>query len=341
MRKKRKKRERLILIILILLLLIFSPPALALWKSFAFLGNIFLQEEYKPLKSIEIQKIEVSYKSGERDFIADIYLPNKESKKAVVIYVPLARGTRGDPTLINLAETFAKLNVLAFVPFEKEKIIGLIDEEDIEDAVSAFLFLQNFTDAEKIGFFGISYGVGPVIAASADERIKDDVAFIFSLGGYYDLKNLIEFAFTGRFEYGGIKEKFEPDSYTKEVLQTSLTELTEFVAEEETFEEFFAELPAEVKEKIERLSPKNYVRKLNPDTKIFIIHSPTDTLVPYTESLRLYDSLSEEQKKQTKIGIMDTFGHAVPQKLTLQTLFSTYIPNLGKFLPIIYSFMLI
>ncbi|MBU2496502.1 MAG: prolyl oligopeptidase family serine peptidase [Nanoarchaeota archaeon] len=356
MRKVIEKRIIFILLVLIILLLIFSPHVLALWKSFALIGNIFFQGDNKPLKG-EIQKIEVSYKSGEKEFIADIYLPKTQAKKAVIIYSPLVRDAREDVALINLAETFAKLDILAFIPFEKEKEYGLISEDDVEDVVSAFLFLKNFTkedDIDNMGIFGISYGIGPVLAASTDERIKDDVKFIFSLGGYYDLKNLIKFASTKSFEYGEIKGEFEPNPYTKEVMQISLLEFTKedkygnlsvynilSNKEAEKFEELYKDLSIELKENIEEISPKNYIDKLNPNIKIFIIHSPTDNYVPYTESLRFYDSLSEEQKKHTKIAIMGTFGHAVPEELNLQTLFSIYIPNLGKLLLITYNFILI
>lgn len=365
----KKKRIIFVVFVLVILLLIFSPPALALWKSFALIGNIFLQEEYKPLKGIEVEKIEVNYKSGEKEFVADVYLPNSPTKNAVIIYTPLVGEAREDIALTNLAETFAKLGILAFIPFEKEKKYGLVNEEDIEDVISAFLFLKNFTQTENIGIFGISYGTGPVIAASTDERIKQDVKFIFSLGGYYDLKNLIKFASTESFEYGEIKGKFEPHPYVKQIMQTSLIEFTkekellysaikgdeeieklnkESLAiynilsnkEEEKFEELYTELPAELKEEMEKLSPKNYINKL-PETKIFIIHSPTDDYIPYTESLRFYDSFSEEQKRQTKIAIMSTFGHAVPKKLNLQTLFSIYLPNLRKLLLITYNFMIV
>lgn len=72
-------------------------------------------------------------------------------------------------------------------------------------------------------------------------------------------------------------------------------------------------------------------------TKAFILHSASDDLVPYTESLRLNDILAK--RWPTQLTIIRGFDHVLPPGLTLDTLLRVYAPNAWAIFAFIYQFV--
>ena len=58
---------------------------------------------------------------------------------------------------------------------------------------------------------GISYGVGPMLLAAADARVRDRVNVIVSFGGYGDLRAVLLFLLTGYYDYGAEEGYLRPD----------------------------------------------------------------------------------------------------------------------------------
>ncbi len=261
-----------------------------------------------------------------------LYRPKSLSQKpqtVMVINSPFIEKGLDDPRLVNLAQTFARAGFVVAVPLaDKNRLV--ISKKDIEDVVATVLFLKEKPEfnAATFGLFGISYGNGPVIAAAADERIRELVRFIISFGGYYDLQNTLEFIQTGRYAYKDIQGVLEPDPYTRKVLDATLDY---YQTDEETFRHGsqFAELKRE-------LSPSVLIDQLTAD--FFITHSTDDPYIPYTESIQLADALLDRGIPVT-FSLTGIFEHGTYKKLNLENIRRLYLPTVADFYSFIYTLL--
>lgn len=70
-------------------------------------------------------------------------------------------------------------------------------------------------DPAKIGLFGISYAAGLALIAASRDEIAQKLAFIVSLGGYYDLRNPIQYVLTGTYQLNGKVVRLEPHPWAR------------------------------------------------------------------------------------------------------------------------------
>jgi hypothetical protein len=307
---------------------------LAIESLFVTLNVLFPGGNWRPLNWIteepmrEIKEI----KSFEgRTLTLYLYLPqNKKPKTGVVFYTPLIGQGPQDSRLVNLAETFSREGMLIVIPWRKEEQ-KVVTPKDIDDVISTSLFLLNHPDFQikKIGLVGFSYGSSPVIIAAGDERIKKKVAFLVSFGGYYDLKNVVQFLQTGNFSYKNIKGKAEPHDYGIYIFKNTLEY---YKMEKENFLE-----RVEFEELRRALSPAYHLEKIK-DIELFIIHSTDDRYIPYTESLRLKDARSKESK--THLILTEIFEHGDYKPFTLRNILILYLPTFFEFYKMFYLILL-
>lgn len=320
-------------IILIVVLSQISPVSVRL-KTLGVAINLLIPEgNWRPLEiftSAPVREEHIIESPSGRTLTAHLYRPKsllQKAPSAMVIYTPFAGGGLDDPRLINILKTFAQAGFITAIPWRTEDAL-VVSEKDIDDIVSTVNFLkqQQSLGISSFGILGISYGAGPAIAAAHEPEIKDLVRFIISFGGYYDLENTLDFIFTGSFEYKDASGKLEPDPYTYEVLEKTLAH---FGLKRERLKN-----SPEFQKTRERISPRHIVGQTRAE--YFIMHSTNDTLIPYTESMRLSDAL-KEKGASVHFALVSAFEHGVYKKLNFENFRRYYLPSFRDFYNFLYA----
>lgn len=290
--------------------LLHTPPLAIHFKATALAINVLIPKgSWRPLQwatwKPTTQDTELMSESG-RILEMRIYRPQdavgrapRRSSAGVIIYTPFIGGGVGDERLVNLAETFARAGFTVATPVPRIKDRAISDR-DIADILAATKLLLK--EVPAVGLFGISYGNGPVFATAA--RLGNQVPFIVSLNGMYDLQHLVDFIETGNFSYQNISGHVDPHPYTKEVLDTTRRS---------------SNSPDQLRQ---TLSPATYVSTIT--SEVFIIHSTADQFIPYTESLRLYDAL--QQRTPTHLVLTDVIEHGTYRALSWENTRRSYLP---------------
>lgn len=130
----------------------------------------------------------------------DLYTPT-EAIKGRMIFVPgLVADGRHDPRVIAFAETLARAGYLTLVP-QTTAFDGLkANPGDIQSLSDAATWLAD-TDfpnipKTKIGIAALSYMAGPSLLAASRAPLNDKVAFVFFIGGYYAMTDVLRFVTT-------------------------------------------------------------------------------------------------------------------------------------------------
>jgi dienelactone hydrolase len=133
----------------------------------------------------------------------DLYTPT-EAIKGRMIFVPgLIADARRDPRVIAFAETLARAGYLTLVP-QTTAFDGLkANPGDIDTISDAATWLADTdfpnTPKTKIGIAALSYMAGPSLIAASRAPVNDKVAFVFFIGGYYSMTDVIRFVTTRKF----------------------------------------------------------------------------------------------------------------------------------------------
>ena len=345
-----------------------APAAAAVRALLLVVHFTFPQSPLQPLEIVTgppvVTEMEFLSTSG-RNVSADLYLPaGNKVRRAAVLYCPLASMGIKDPYIVRIAEGLARSGTATLVP-KAQRSPGEppLDTGDTEDVISSVRCLQEQPSVNgiKVGLMGISYGSSPVLRAASRPELAGRVECVFSLGGCFDLKNVLKYAVTGNFEYGSTSGTQKPREYVRTVLiKTILAELkgtgffSEYAQHPEklflnnrevpgdvpaeaaallrlisardsvSFENEYRRLPHRVRRKFAALSP--YPVLGNIHTRVILLHSQDDPYIPFTESMRLYDSL--RGRVPVTLGVFDILDHTVPKEITWENLVSSYIPGL-------------
>jgi predicted esterase len=301
---------------------IFSPPITNRLNALSVTFNLLVPAgNWRPLElftEAPAKKLQAIQSASGRALDIHIYTPIHKADTAMIIYTPFIGGGLDDPRLVNLAKTFSRAGFIVAIPARKEETL-IVSQKDVIDIISTATFLKNEIDIRKIGFFGISYGNGPVIVASTNPQIKDLVNFVVSFAGYYDLQNALDFIRTGEFSYQNIRGKIEPHDYAKEILGKTIAS---YNMREEEF------VKSEAWNRLRKeLSPAEFINEIKAE--FFITHSTDDQFIPYTESLRLADALRD--KMPVWLALNTAFEHGSYKKLSLENLRQHYFPSFISF----------
>lgn len=256
--------------------------------------------------------------------------------------------------------------------------ISAHDVDEIQAAFEHFLQMENYLLKDSCGLFGFSYGAGPTIIAACRPKIRDKVRFVVSFGGYYDLKNVLSFIGTGHFEFAGKKFFRPPQEYGKWVFLANNLELVrsekdrsilreiakiklkdekaplgQFLRElgnegqdilallshtdpKET-EAIIKRLPLSIQHELEVLAVKTALPNLRAD--IILVHGEDDDLIPFTETLRLAQSIPDPKRAYWKI--IRTFTHVDHERypLNFKNLFAFYLPEAWKMFALVNQLM--
>ncbi len=279
--------------------------------------------------------------------------------------------------LVLLANNLARAGLLVLVPdFEGMKTLR-IRLSDAEDILQSFLYLNRAKQAGPGGgMMGISFGAGPMLLAAADPRIRDKVGVVATFGGYYDLRAVMSFALTGAYEYGGDQGYVRPGSSLRWVFAYKNLDLLhssddrmkfrkiiekrnhyEIAAAEslakslgpegralhsflvntdrERFALLYENLPLPVREYVYQLSPSRAIKYIT--ASFIVIHAIDDYSVPYSESMRLADTVND--KDRVHLALLPQFMHGEPIKPSIGTLYQRYVLGGWRLFSAIYKLL--
>jgi pimeloyl-ACP methyl ester carboxylesterase len=149
----------------------------------------------------------VTFTADGQEHVADLYLPGRAPAPPAMrmVVVPgLSPEGRDDPRLVALARSLARVRFAVLVP----EVPGLrrlqAGPEDVADIAAA---IRHFADRPlpvpapegAVGLVAVSYAVGPALVAALDPPVAEDVAFLVSIGGYYDIVSAITYVTTGYY----------------------------------------------------------------------------------------------------------------------------------------------
>jgi len=135
-----------------------------------------------------------------RAVTGDLYVPAGPIRGRIVFLPGLVTGARTDPRVVAFAQTLARAGFLTFVPATPAFQSLQASPEDITAVGDAAAWLGSAEVAGaprgRIGIAALSYMSGPALLAAARAPANEQVAFVFFIGGYYAMDDVIRFVTT-------------------------------------------------------------------------------------------------------------------------------------------------
>ena len=333
------------------------PP----WQSEAalFLEDLAVGNEDSRLKSRTPTPslLSVDYQIMGHEYQADLYQPGEAPLAGIVLIPGAAEHGRDDPRLIAFANTLARSRFIVLVP-EISNLRNLkIRAEDSQVIMNAFSYLisrPEFPVDAQAGIGAFSYAVGPALLAALKPIVRDRVNFILSVGGYYDVEQVITFFTTGYFIYKQEWRFLEPNEYGKWVFVISNVDRLSNSTDKDIFYkiaqrkinntnapigDLVADLTDEANSILALLQNKNPERTLSLITnlpnairndlhalnisnkdltqlkaRLILLHGTDDNIIPFTESIALSSAIANDQ---ADLFLIDGLAHVNvhPEKL--------------------------
>ncbi|GIW07111.1 MAG: alpha/beta hydrolase [Dehalococcoidia bacterium] len=274
----------------------------------------------------------------------DLYLPALARRSpAVIVVLGVYPAPLDDPAVRRLGDGLARTGLVVLVPESPRLRAGHIVPEEVDVLVGAFEALrrQPEVDPGRVGFLGLSVGGGLALLAAADERIAPDVAFVQTVGGFADARDVLrQIGSATTLEPG--RPTWQPSdlaivAYRRQLIdavpvpsdrdaleaaylsadpipvesgrQSPAGQLVQRLIEERdpaTVDSLIGDLPVEALARLHRLSPLERVGAIR--APVFIMHDVNDPFVPVSESRRLAAALGERAHFRE----YQLFAHVVP-----------------------------
>ena len=204
-----------------------SDAALALEDIAAGSGGSRLKD-----KTPRPERRSIEFNIEGRAYQGDLYLSSQGTKAGIVLVPGVVPRGNDDSRIVALANPLARLQFAVLVPDLHGPRHYRVRAHDIREVADAFRHLRSREDLVplgRVGIAGFSYGAGPVLLAALEPDIRDEVDFVVTLGGYYNLHSIVTYFTTGYFktEPGGDWQYLQPSPYNKWVFTLSNADLVE------------------------------------------------------------------------------------------------------------------
>jgi dienelactone hydrolase len=217
----------LVLALTAIALALFLPRAL---RSVSFLDGIAGQTASTFVRAFDVGQIDEHVESIDvpgRSLTAKLLLPHREHPSTAIVVIhgfhPL--GT-DDPRFLSFARAAAHAGFAVIAPDFPEMRNFRVDVATVEGAEGALRWALSHPEfGRRIGALGISYGAGPAFIAADHPDLRDRVAFVLSIGGYFDLHDTLRFALTGDFEDDGKTTHERPHPWARLIFALNHAEL--------------------------------------------------------------------------------------------------------------------
>jgi len=147
--------------------------------------------------------------------------------REAIIDVPGAGDSRTVPQLVNLSQALAREGIVVVNVGTPTLFHYQVSARDGEAVVQAFELLEYWpgVDPHRIGI--IAFSVGDLLACvgATDPRIRDRIAFLDFLGGYFDVTSLLRTVGRRAQDVDGQKQTWQPISTTLYVLAKTVSSL--------------------------------------------------------------------------------------------------------------------
>ncbi|MBM3142189.1 MAG: hypothetical protein FJ005_03955 [Chloroflexi bacterium] len=279
---------------------------------------------------------EVTYRCGDKDIVANLYRPNDQRRHSGLILAHGAvEGGKDDPALRLAGGSLARAGYVALVPQLDNLRNFRLHQDDIDALVVSFRYLarQEFSNG-KIGILGICLSAPLALLAATEPSINRDVAVISSWGGFYNINDWLQAVISERYIDEGTAKPWRPRTVLIEETPKWLIELLPNASDRVCIEEMlrgnstdsaksnlspsgqamyelltnrdpervkdlWAQLDPEVQQTLNNLSPHLKIAQLR--TKIAIIHTFTDDVIPWVESCKLAGAIKDGNKIYFKV----------------------------------------
>ncbi|NNC67983.1 MAG: alpha/beta hydrolase [Gammaproteobacteria bacterium] len=320
-------------------------------ESILFLEDLVAGHEKSRLKSHtpKPKQISINYEIKSNQYQADLYIPQESALASIVLIPGVAAQGKEDLRLVAFATTLARSRFMVLVPEISNLRELKIRAEDSRTIIDAFTYLISRPDIPVQGQAGIgafSYAVGPAVLAALDPDVREKIDFILSVGGYYDVEQVITFFTTGYFKNDNGWQYIKPNEYGKWVFVLSNIERLSRQTDKEIFyaiaqrkmdnpnasiEDLTNNLSVEANSILALLKNQNYSETLTLITgipnairadlnalnlsnknlsqlnaKLILLHGIDDDIIPYTESILLSRAVAEGQ---SELFIVDGLAH--------------------------------
>jgi dienelactone hydrolase len=283
-----------------------------------------------------IHVFEVTFGCGDRDIVANLYRPNDKRRHSGLILAHGAiKGGKDDRALRFGGQSLASAGYIALVP-QLENLNRLrLHQDDVDALVAGVRYLseREFCNG-KIGLMGVCLSAPLVFLAAAEPNISRNVAVITCWGGFYNINDWLQAVLALRYIDGGEAKPWKPRDLLIEEAPKWLVELLPDASDraclekllrgnstdslknrlspsgQATYELLTNRDPKRVGELWEKLDPKvrRTLNNLSPhtkiaqhNTKIAIIHTFNDDVIPWVESCKLVDAIDDKNKVYFRI----------------------------------------
>jgi len=281
----------------------------------------------------------------------DIY--EKENARSAVLIVHGVNPTgKNSLDLVRISEALAQVGYRVFVPdFVEMKKVHLQPEEALR-IKSTIQFI-----GQDAGIACFSYGCGPALVAVADPDIRDHVRFVLAFGGYFDIREALEFVVTGpstpiaylKWVYLENNSDLLADEGDRERLRTIAVNrrndansnngptdnlsgdaqalLDIFSAS--TSADFRSRLnaaPETVRRRLDSLSPSKFIEQIR--SPLILVHGVNDPVIPAQQSVEFAAAAREHGLKHS-LTLLRMYGHVNPvlPDIGLTSVFGFYLPE--------------
>jgi hypothetical protein len=267
---------------------------------------------------------------------------------------------KDSPDLVRISDALAQVGYQVFVPDLADMKRQHIHPEEASHIKSVFQFIGR--DAAMACF---SFGCGPAMVAAADLDIRSHVRFAIVFGGYYDIREALEFLVTGpespiaylKWVYLAANTDLAADEGDQAHLQviakhrlgqapSEAGEIEQLTPEGKRLldlfstsdrNEFRARLdasPKSLQERLDALSPSRFIRQLQ--SPLILVHGINDPSIPAQQAVR-FDEAARSQGLSSKLTLLRMYGHVHPilPDVGLTSVFAFYLPEASRFLIVV------
>src|SRR5215469_6225528 len=261
----------------------------------------------------------------------DVY-GNDQSRSAILIVHGVNPTGKNSLDLVRISEGLAQSGFEVFVPdFAEMRKLHLTPEESGR-IKKAFQFI-----GRDAGVACFSYGCGPAIAAAADPGIRDHVRFVLAFGGYFDIREALEFLVTGpEPPVAWAKSDYlaaNPDLGATAAERRQVVGLFASAAPEE-FQTRFRNLPGSVQSWLKAISPSNCLPQLR--APLILVHGLEDPVIPSQQSVE-FAQAARARGLDCSLTLLRMYGHVnqVRPPIGVSSLVRFYIPEALRLLRVV------
>jgi hypothetical protein len=210
------------------------PWGRALTRSSFLLPAVISASEPAPLvlagDPVRFRRITLSSSNG--PVFLDIYEPATppppiQGGREAIIQVVGAGDNRAVPQLINLSQSFAHEGIVVVNVGTPTLFNFQVSARDGEAVVQAFELMEHWpgVNPNHIGIIAFSVGDELACVGAADPRIRDRVAFLGILGGYFDVTSLLRIMGKRAQNVDGQTQSWQPITTDLFVLARTMSSL--------------------------------------------------------------------------------------------------------------------